>query len=72
MDFLGITPAECKSAFAAGDMAYYNAQGCTETAAIDQLLAAKKSEINFKTWALVGGGVLVAGIVIYLSVKKTK
>ena len=72
MDFLGITPVECKSAFAAGDMAYYNAQGCTETAAIDQLLAAKKSEINFKTWALVGGGVVVAGIVIYLSVKKKK
>lgn len=66
---LGLTATECKNVYAAGDMEYFKAAGCANTAANDQLLNAKKSELDLKTYALIGGGVLTTVLVIYWALK---
>lgn len=69
---LGITELQCHQAFAAGDMAFFNASGCTNSAGNDQIIAQKRSELNTKTYVLIGVGLLATGVIIYLSTRKSK
>ncbi|HMG94366.1 MAG TPA: hypothetical protein VK589_30105 [Chryseolinea sp.] len=69
---LGATELQCHQAFAAGDMAFYNASGCAASTANDQLIAQKKSEIGMKTYVLIGVGVVATGLIIYFSTRKSK
>lgn len=67
---LGLTPSQCAEVFAAGDLSYYQSAGCVNTQSNDALLASKKGELNTKTMLIIGGGLIGAGIIIYLSLKK--
>lgn len=69
---LGITELQCRQAFAAGDMAFFNASGCTNSAANDQLILDKRKELNTKTYVLIGAGLVATGVIIYLSTRKSK
>jgi hypothetical protein len=66
---LGLTPAQCQQAFQAGDMAYFSASGCAEAKENDHLIATKKSELSTKTMMIIGGGVLLTGIILYVTLK---
>jgi hypothetical protein len=60
----------CQQAFAAGDVAYYNGAACSQSEATDSLIAQTRKALNTKTVLLVTGGVILTGLIIYLSVKK--
>lgn len=68
MTALGITAEQCRSAFAAGDMAFYNASGCVQTQASQNLVDAKKKELATKTY-LIAGGALVGVAILYFALK---
>lgn len=67
---LGATALECQQSFAAGDMAFFNASNCNDSAGNQAIIDAKRKELNNKTYVLLGAGVLAVGAIIYFSTRK--
>lgn len=67
---LGATALQCQQAFAAGDLAFYNASNCADAAGSQLIIDAKRKELNTKTYVIVGAGILAVGAVIYFSTRK--
>lgn len=67
---LGATALQCQQAFAAGDLAFFNANNCTDSAGNQALIDAKRKELNTKTYVLLGVGVIGVGAIIYFSTRK--
>ncbi|MBL0744589.1 hypothetical protein [Chryseolinea lacunae] len=65
MHGLGLTPLECQRAFSAGDINYWKAAGCAGSLENNALVASKKQELDGKTVAIMVGGVLFTGLLIY-------
>jgi len=67
---LGATAIQCQQAFAAGDMTFYNANNCNDNVGNQQLIDAKRKEINTKTYVIAGVGILAVGALIFFSTRK--
>lgn len=65
-----VTAIQCQQAFAAGDLAFFNANRCNDSAGNQQLIDAKRKEINTKTYVIVGAGILAVGAIIFFSTRK--
>lgn len=67
---VGATPEQCRNAYAAGDIAFYNASRCIDTIASAQLIESKKKSLNTQAYVLIGVAVIATGALIYLSRSK--
>jgi hypothetical protein len=60
----------CHQAFTGGDLKYYNAAGCSQSAENSALIAKAKSSVDTKTILLIGGGVVATGLLAYFTLRK--
>lgn len=68
---LGVTALQCQQAFAAGDLTFFNANNCADSAGNQALIDAKRKELNTKTYVVIGVGAIVLGAIIYFSTRKS-